>query len=71
MRLHRKMIEEINLAALDKVPEEELRKQVKEIASEYVLAERLPLNAQELDEFSGELYDEMTGLGPLEPLLKD
>ena len=71
VRLHRKMIEEINLAALDKVPEEELRKQVKELASEYVLAERLPLNTNELDEFASDLYDEMTGLGPLEPLLKD
>lgn len=71
VRLHRKLIDEINLSAIDKVPEEELRRQVTELASEYVLAERLPLNAHELEEFSGELYDEMTGLGPLEPLLKD
>ncbi len=39
--------------------------------SQYVLAERLALNAQELDEFVSEILDEMTGLGPLEPLLKD
>ncbi len=71
VRLHRKLIEEINLSAIDKVPEEELRRQVAELASEYVLAERLPLNAHELEEFASELYDEMTGLGPLEPLLKD
>jgi pilus assembly protein CpaF len=71
VRLHRKLIDEINLSAIDKVPEEELRRQVAELASEYVLAERLPLNAQELEEFANELYDEMTGLGPLEPLLKD
>ena len=71
VRLHRKLIEEINLSAIDKLPEEELRKQVAELAGEYVLAERLPLNTQELAEFSSELYDEMTGLGPIEPLLKD
>ncbi len=71
VRLHRKLIDEINLSAIDKLPEEDLRKQVAELASEYVLAERLPLNAQELEEFSGELFDEMTGLGPIEPLLKD
>ncbi len=71
VRLHRKLIDEINLSAIDKVPEEELRRQVAEMASEYVLAERLPLNAQELEEFAHELFDEMTGLGPLEPLLKD
>jgi len=71
VRLHRKLIEEINLSAIDKVPEEELRRQVAELASEYVLSERLPMNTQELEEFSSELYDEMTGLGPIEPLLKD
>jgi pilus assembly protein CpaF len=71
VRLHRKLIEEINLSAIDKVPEEELRRQVSELASEYVLSERLPMNTQELEEFSSELYDEMTGLGPIEPLLKD
>ena len=36
-----------------------------------MLVERLALNAQELDEFVSEILDEMTGLGPLEPLLKD
>ena len=71
VRLHRKLIDEINLSAIDKLPEDELRKQVAEMASEYVLAERLPLNAQELEAFANELYDEMTGLGPLEPLLED
>jgi pilus assembly protein CpaF len=35
------------------------------------VAERLALNAQELSEFVSEILDEMTGLGPLEPLLKD
>jgi pilus assembly protein CpaF len=35
------------------------------------VAERLPLNAKELELFVSEVMDEMTGLGPLEPLLKD
>ena len=35
------------------------------------LAERLALNTQELNDFVSEILDEMTGLGPLEPLLKD
>jgi pilus assembly protein CpaF len=35
------------------------------------VAERLPLNAQELNAFVSEVIDEMVGLGPLEPLLKD
>ncbi len=71
VRLHRRLIEEINLSALDKVPEEELRKHVQQLVAQYVLVERLPLNTQELAEFVSEILDEMTGLGPLEPLLKD
>src|SRR6478609_9483451 len=71
VRLHRRLIEEINLSALDKVPEEEIRKHVQQLVSQYVLVERLPLNTQELGDFVSEILDEMTGLGPLEPLLKD
>ncbi len=39
--------------------------------TQYILAERLALNQQELEDFVSEILDEMTGLGPLEPLLKD
>ncbi|MGE0611573.1 MAG: CpaF family protein [Hyphomicrobiales bacterium] len=69
--LHRRLIEEINLSAIEKAPTGELRKQVVQFVSEYVLVERLPLNTRELDRFVTELMDEMTGLGPLEPLLED
>jgi pilus assembly protein CpaF len=71
VRLHRKLIEEINLSALEKLPEDEIRHHVQGLVSQYVLSERLALNAQELEEFVSEILDEMTGLGPLEPLLKD
>src|SRR5690348_14030582 len=68
VRLHRKLIEEINLSALEKLPEEEIRKHVQQLVTQYILLERLALNQQELDEFVTEILDEMTGLGPLEPL---
>jgi pilus assembly protein CpaF len=71
VRLHRRLIEEINLDALAKLPEEVMKKQIHGLVSQYTLAERLPLNAQELDDFVVEILDEMTGLGPIEPLLKD
>jgi pilus assembly protein CpaF len=71
VRLHRRLIEEINLSALEKLPEDQIRAHVQRLVAKYVLAERLALNAQELDEFISEILDEMTGLGPLEPLLKD
>jgi pilus assembly protein CpaF len=71
VRLHRKLIEEINLSALEKLPEDEIRKHVQQLVSQYILVERLALNAQELAGFVTEILDEMTGLGPIEPLLKD
>jgi pilus assembly protein CpaF len=71
VRLHRKIIEDTNLSALEKLPEEEIRRHVQQLVSQYVLAERLALNTQELSDFISEIFDEMTGLGPLEPLLKD
>ena len=71
MRLHRRLIEEINLSALEKLPEDEIRRHVQRLVSQYVLVERLALNSEELSEFVSEILDEMTGLGPLEPLLKD
>jgi hypothetical protein len=33
VRLHRRLIEEINLSALDKVPEEEIRRHVQQLVS--------------------------------------
>jgi pilus assembly protein CpaF len=71
VRLHRRLIEELNLAALEKLPEAELRREIHGIITQWVVAERLALNAKELDAFVSEVMDEMTGLGPLEPLLKD
>jgi pilus assembly protein CpaF len=71
VRLHRRLIEEINLSVLEKMPDEEVRRHVHALVSQYTLAERLALNSQELEDFVAEILDEMTGLGPIEPLLKD
>jgi pilus assembly protein CpaF len=71
VRLHRRLIEEINLQALEKLPEDEIRAHITQLVSQYILIERLALNQQELYDFVTEILDEMTGLGPLEPLLKD
>jgi pilus assembly protein CpaF len=71
VRLHRRLIEEINLPALEKLPEQEMRKQIHGQVAHYVVDERLALNAAELEDFVCEILDEMRGLGPIEPLLKD
>src|SRR3974390_2858409 len=43
VRLHRKLIEEINLSALEKLPEDEIRKHVQQLVSQYILVEDLAL----------------------------
>src|ERR1700744_959313 len=37
VRLHRRLIEEINLPALEKLPEEEMRAHIQQLVSQYVL----------------------------------
>ena len=71
VRLHRRLIEEINLSALEKLPEDEMRAHIQQLVTQHVVTDRLALNTQELNAFVSEILDEMTGLGPLEPLLKD
>ena len=71
VRIHRKLIDDLNLASLERMSREDLRWQIGEFVAEYVKSERIPLNGKELEDFSQEVYDELTGLGPLEPLLKD
>ena len=71
VRLHRRLIEEVNLQALERLPEDQIRAHIQQLVSQYILVERLALNAQELNDFVSEILDEMMGLGPIEPLLKD
>jgi len=71
LRIHRILIDEINLSAVDKIPVKELRPQIFELVAQHVNNERIVLNAQELEEFVDDILNEMTGLGPIEPLLKD
>jgi len=71
VRLHHRLIEELNLSAMDKLAPEQVRPQIHDIVSQYVVQERLALTAQELSDLVSEILDEMIGLGPLEPLLGD
>ena len=71
VQLHRKMLEEFNLVALEKLPRDQLVGEIHKFVSDYVNRERLALNNAELEEFVGTIVDEMTGLGPLEPLMRD
>jgi len=71
LKLHARIIDEFNLVLLEKLPRAELVRQVRAYVADYVRSERITLNQRELDVFSDEIIAEMTGFGPIEPLLKD
>ncbi len=71
LRLHSRLIDELDLSKLDKLEEGELRRQVLAQVTLFAQAERMALNTKELNELGASIYDEMMGLGPIEPLLKD
>jgi pilus assembly protein CpaF len=71
MKLHARLIDELDLSKLEKLEEHELRRQVLNLVADFARAERLALNTAEVEELGASIYDEMVGLGPIEPLLKD
>ena len=71
VRLHRMLIEEINLVALEKLPRDEMRRQIHDFVSEKTREERMAINVAELDALVDDIVDEMVGLGPLEPIMRD
>ena len=71
LRLHARLIEEIDLSKLGELDEGEMRRQVRRLVGDFAKDGRLALNTVELDQIGAEVFDEMVGLGPIEPLLKD
>jgi pilus assembly protein CpaF len=71
LKLHARIIDDFNLALLEKLPHEEFVRQIRAYVERYVRAENLSLNQKELDIFNEDIIAEMIGYGPIEPLLKD
>ncbi|MDB5427657.1 MAG: cpaF, partial [Phenylobacterium sp.] len=71
LRLHSRLIDELDLAKLDKLNEADMRREVMRLVADFARAERMALNTADLQELGASIFDEMVGLGPLEPLLKD
>ena len=71
LELHRALLENLNLAALEHASEQDLRSEINEISTEILAEKSIVLNREERVQLNSELYDEVTGLGPLETLLKD
>ena len=71
LELHKRLLDNLNLAALETATESSLRAEIASIASEALDEMSIVLNKEDRTTVNQELYDEVMGLGPLEPLLKD
>ena len=71
LELHKRLLDSLNLAALEHAAEADLRAEIVSISSEALEEMSIVLNKDDRIGLYQELYDEVMGLGPLEPLLKD
>ena len=69
--LHKRLLDNLNLAALEQATESNLKSEIAAITSEALDEMSVSLNKDDRATLNQELYDEVMGLGPLEPLLKD
>jgi len=69
--LHRKILDRLNLERLGRTPSDAARDEVLALIRNSVNSEAVPLSFAERERLSREILDEIFGLGPLEPLLKD
>jgi len=71
LELHKELLDNLNLSALEAASEKELRSEITAIAAEALESMNVVLNRDERSHLYQDLFDEVTGLGPIEPLLKD
>ncbi len=69
--IHRKLLDRMNLEAVSAMPAERVRQEIRPAIARLVDEEKTPLSAVEKDRLIEEVMDEVFGLGPLEPLLRD
>jgi pilus assembly protein CpaF len=69
--IHRKLLDRINLEAVYATPGDRVRQEIRPSVAKIVNEEKTPLSLSEKDRLIEEVLDEIFGLGPLEPLLRD
>ncbi|MBU2982977.1 CpaF family protein [Lentibacter algarum] len=71
LELHRELLDNLNLAALETASENDLRGEINAITDEVLAQKNVVLNREDRTTLCKELFDEVKGLGPLETLLQD
>ena len=71
VELHQRLLDVINLQALDKMSRQQIEAEVGDIVYEELAKQNQALNNTERKALVSDVLDELLGLGPIEPLLKD
>lgn len=69
--IHRRLLQKLDLDRVNQLGRESVRTEVGQIVESLATAESTPMTLQERERVAQEVLDEVFGLGPLEPLLKD
>ncbi|HET6208318.1 MAG TPA: CpaF family protein [Terracidiphilus sp.] len=69
--VHRSLISKLDLEKLSRVESTQARQVVANLISEIIKSQGVPLSFDEQAKIQADLLDEVFGLGPLEPLLRD
>ena len=69
--IHRKLLNRLNLEALAQADRARAESEIRTLLHELLAEESAPLSLGERDTLFGEILDDVFGLGPLEPLLRD
>jgi len=70
-RLHRALINRMDLTKLSALSQEQVHAEVSRLAESVLAQEAMPLSTSERDRLVNDVQHELFGLGPLEPLLAD
>lgn len=70
-KIHSRLVEEINLQALEVLDSTELHPEVAAVIEHLLQEEKVLLNEKETEDLVDEIIDELKGLGPIEPFFKD
>ncbi len=71
VEMHQKLLDRINLGALETMSREQVGREIGDIVAEMLAELNKALNLSERKQLVEDILDELLGLGPLEPLLKD
>src|SRR5215510_1131600 len=69
--VHRKLLNRLNLEALAQADRSRAESEIRSLLGELLAEENVPLSLGERETLFIELLDDVFGLGPLEPLLRD